>query len=88
MEKACQLTELLKGIKSHVNLIPLNEIKGSILRKPDMKRVSEFQKYLEDHKIETTIRIEKGSDIMAACGQLKRSYLSDECEVSNVQYDN
>ena len=76
-EKAMELVNLLKGIKSHVNLIPLNEIKESLLRKPDMKRVALFQKYLEDNNIETTIRIEKGSDIMAACGQLKRSYLSE-----------
>lgn len=87
-DKARELVEILKGIKSHVNLIPLNEIKESLLKKTDMKRVAQFQKYLEKNNIETTIRIEKGSDIMAACGQLKRSYLSEEVKETNVKHDN
>lgn len=77
-EDAIKLAKLLKGLKSHVNLIPLNEIKDSLLKKPDMKKVRDFLNTLEEFNIETTIRMEKGSDIMAACGQLKRSFLSDE----------
>lgn len=77
-EKAKELVNLVKGLKSHVNLIPLNETEGSLLKKPDMGRVAKFQKILNDNNLETTVRIEKGADIMAACGQLKRSYLSEE----------
>lgn len=79
-ESALRLMRLLKGIKSHVNLIPLNEIKESILRKPDNKRVEEFRRALENFNIETTVRREMGTDIAAACGQLKRSFVSGETE--------
>lgn len=74
-ENALQLKHRLAGLKSHVNLIPLNEIRNGIYRKPDPKRVKAFQKRLEDLGVETTIRREMGSDIDAACGQLKRSFL-------------
>lgn len=74
-EDAMKLKKRLAGLKSHVNLIPLNEIRDGIYRKPDPKRVQAFQKRLEDLGVETTIRREMGSDINAACGQLKRSVL-------------
>lgn len=74
-EDALRLKQRLAGIKSHVNLIPLNEIRNGIYRKPDPKRVQAFQKRLEDLGVETTIRREMGADIDAACGQLKRSFL-------------
>lgn len=76
-ESAIRLSKLLAGIKSHVNLIPLNETKDTLLRKPDMKRVEEFRKILDNFNIETTVRREMGSDISAACGQLKRGYESE-----------
>lgn len=74
-EAATQLRDLLRGLKSHINLIPLNEIKGGLLHKPDVKKIEMFQRWLEGFGIQTTTRREKGADIDAACGQLKRSYL-------------
>ena len=75
LEDALKLRTLLQGLKSHVNLIPLNEIKGGLYHKPDGRRVEAFRQKMEDLGIETTTRREKGSDIDAACGQLKRSFL-------------
>lgn len=74
-QAAAQLRDLLRGIKSHVNLIPLNEIKDGLFHKPDVRKIEMFQRRLEGFGIQTTIRREMGSDIDAACGQLKRSYL-------------
>lgn len=74
-EDAVRLRDLLRGMMSHVNLIPLNEIKDSLLHKPDMKKIETFKRWLESFGIPTTIRREMGSDIEAACGQLKRSFL-------------
>lgn len=68
----------LKGMPGHVNLIGLNDIKESPL-KPS-KRMSAFQKRLESHGISATVRRKLGSDIDAACGQLRRSMLEKKGE--------
>lgn len=68
----------LKGMPGHVNLIGLNNIKESPL-KPS-KRMSAFQKRLESHGISATVRRKLGSDIDAACGQLRRSMLEKKGE--------
>ncbi len=67
------LAARLKGIPSHVNLIPLNEVRESPL-KPS-KRVRQFQKRLEDQGITVTVRRKLGGDIDASCGQLRRKTL-------------
>lgn len=74
-EAAQALRVLLRGLKCHVNLIPLNEIKDGLYKKPDLKKIEAFRARLESFNIPTTIRREMGSDIDAACGQLKRSFL-------------
>ncbi|NLL30522.1 MAG: 23S rRNA (adenine(2503)-C(2))-methyltransferase RlmN [Clostridiales bacterium] len=75
IDDANELSELLKGRLCHVNLIPVNEIKENTLRRPSKKTIEEFEKTLNKHKIEVTVRREMGSDIDAACGQLRRKYL-------------
>lgn len=72
------LADQLKGIPSHVNLIPLNDVRESPL-KPS-RRVAQFQQRLERHGITCTVRRRLGSDIDASCGQLRRKTLqaSDE----------
>ena len=72
-EQADLLARYLKGAPSHVNLIPLNDVRESKL-KPS-KRVTEFQKRLESHGITVTVRRRLGSDIDASCGQLRRKTL-------------
>ncbi|MDP2167758.1 MAG: 23S rRNA (adenine(2503)-C(2))-methyltransferase RlmN [Thermodesulfovibrionales bacterium] len=68
---AKRLITLLKGIPSKVNLIPFNEFEGSGLRRPSDNKVLEFQGILIRGGMTAFIRKSKGSDIMAACGQLR-----------------
>ncbi len=69
-EQADRLAKLLRGQPGHVNLIPLNDVAESPL-KPS-RRVRQFQQRLEDHGVTATVRRRLGSDIDAACGQLRR----------------
>lgn len=68
---ALELAELLRGLKVNVNLIPYNSIGTPGLERSDKKRIKEFENLLKLKGIETVIREEKGSDIDAACGQLR-----------------
>ena len=70
-DQARQLGGLLKGMLCHVNLIPLNPVPGTGMRATPREQVFAFQKIVEDAGISTTVRIERGVDIAAACGQLK-----------------
>lgn len=56
----------------HVNLIQLNEIKGSNYHPSTPERITEFKQALESAGVETTLREPRGIDIDAACGQLKQ----------------
>ena len=67
---ANDLAELLRGNGSHVNLIPINPTAGDFKR-PSNNRVHEFERILSSAGVNCTIRIEKGSEISAACGQLR-----------------
>lgn len=73
---AHQLSELLKGMLCHVNLIPVNTVVESNYEKSSNQKINLFQKVLKERGIETTIRREMGSDINAACGQLRNNYLN------------
>lgn len=66
-----ELRDRLKGLLCHVNLIPLNPVPGTGMKATPRAQVYAFQKALEDAGIHTTVRIERGVDIAAACGQLK-----------------
>ncbi len=70
-EEAFRLAELLRGMNCHVNLIPVNGIKERNYTSL-MKTVQTFQNNLKDKGINVTIRRTLGSDINAACGQLRR----------------
>ena len=74
-EDAYRLCNLLKGTLSHVNLIPINEVEEREYQRSEDKAILEFHNILISKGIETTIRREMGSDINAACGQLRRSYI-------------
>ena len=63
----------MKGWLSHVNLIPLNEVKGRDYRKANDGSVAAFRKVLENNGVAVTVRRTLGSDIDAACGQLRRN---------------
>lgn len=76
-ECALELSKLLKGMLCHVNLIPVNEVEENNYKKSDEMRIKEFKNILESKGIETTIRREMGSDINAACGQLRKNYIEE-----------
>ena len=75
LEDAKELVKLLKGMLCHVNLIPINKIENGKFDKSSNENIMKFRDYLNDHGIVATIRRELGSDIDAACGQLRRKEL-------------
>jgi 23S rRNA (adenine2503-C2)-methyltransferase len=78
-EDALELVKLLKGIRTKVNLIPLNEAEELPYRRPSDAAVERFQQILIDHNISAFVRKNRGNDISAACGQLKKKW-ADEPE--------
>ena len=75
LEDAKRLVKLLKGMTCHVNLIPINKIENGSFTKSSNENIIKFRDYLNEHGIVATIRRELGSDIDAACGQLRRKNL-------------
>jgi len=69
-EIAEELAILLKDNGSHVNLIPINPTAGDFKR-PTQDNVNEFERILSDAGVNCTVRVEKGTEISAACGQLR-----------------
>ena len=78
MEYAKALGKLLSGMLCHVNLIPVNEIKENSFKRSSKKAIEDFSEILRNNGIEVTTRREMGSDINAACGQLRRSYIETQ----------
>ena len=76
LEDAKRLVKLLKGMLCHVNLIPINKIENGAYTKSSNENIMKFRDYLNEHGIVATIRRELGSDIDAACGQLRRKNLN------------
>lgn len=74
-QSALDIKNLLKDIKSHINLIPLNKIKEYDEEPSTSENINKFKKYLEDFGFNVTIRRELGADINASCGQLRNNYL-------------
>lgn len=77
-EDAMRLVKLLRGMIAHVNLIPVNEIKEKEYKKATEKSIEQFMNTLNSCGIVTTVRRELGSDIDAACGQLRKKYLDNK----------
>lgn len=69
---ARELASRLRGWLSHVNLIPLNEVKGREYKTANEKNVAAFKRILESSGVAVTVRRTLGSDIDAACGQLRK----------------
>ena len=77
-ENAQELVELIKDTKGYVNLIPYNETNILPYKRSSGNRIHAFLGYLQQGGITATIRKEFGSDIDAACGQLKARDNSEE----------
>ncbi|MGM9991801.1 MAG: 23S rRNA (adenine(2503)-C(2))-methyltransferase RlmN [Candidatus Bruticola sp.] len=83
LEDATRLVSLLKGLRALVNLIPWNAVEHPEFKRSSTHRVRRFQERVQELGLRCTLRREKGSDIDAACGQLrlrKAAELKDESE--------
>jgi len=81
-EAAAELAALLRGSGVHVNLIPVNPTAGEF-RRPSRQRVLAFERILRDGGVNCTVRVEKGSEISAACGQLRTDQRQSEGDEAN-----
>lgn len=72
IEEAQKLCKLLSGMLCHVNLIPVNTVEERNYKKGSRESIRRFCEYLNNNKINATVRRELGSDISASCGQLRR----------------
>ena len=75
---AKELAALIRGMGAHVNLIPINPVDGSPFSATDAENVKRFQSLLTDLGVNATVRRRLGSDISAACGQLRREEAARE----------
>jgi 23S rRNA (adenine2503-C2)-methyltransferase len=69
-EDARRLAQLLAGVRSKVNLIPLNAAAGIPFERPSDEAVDRFAQILAEHRLVVSVRKSRGRDIRAACGQL------------------
>ena len=74
---ADRLAHILKGLSSHVNLIPLNYVKERNLKGIKREEVYKFCEYLNKLGVSATVRRTMGNDIEGACGQLRRKYIGE-----------
>lgn len=77
-EDARQLSQLIRGINCHVNLIPVNPIKERDYVQSNAKVIEAFKNKLEKAGINVTVRREMGRDIDGACGQLRKRYKDND----------
>ena len=75
---ARDLARLIHGMLAHVNLIPVNSIDETGYKKSNLANIHKFMDILNRAGIVTTVRRELGSDIDAACGQLRRKYILNQ----------
>lgn len=75
-EQAHALGRLLEGLLCHVNVIPLNPTSGYSGDRPDEERVNRFTQIVRTYGIPVTVRVRRGIDIQAGCGQLKAAIMN------------
>lgn len=71
VKHAKMLLKLIEGIPSFVNIIPFNEWPGSPFKRSDDKTIETFKNTISKAGIDVNVRRSRGSDILAACGQLR-----------------
>ena len=70
LEQAKEIVNLLKGLHCNINIIPYNNACNAEFEKPSEEHINKFKFILERSSHKVTVRLERGSDIDAACGQL------------------
>ncbi|MBT2637186.1 MULTISPECIES: 23S rRNA (adenine(2503)-C(2))-methyltransferase RlmN [unclassified Bacillus (in: firmicutes)] len=78
VEHAEELAELVKGLKCHINLIPVNYVPERDYVRTPKSQIFKFERTLRDRGVNVTIRREQGHDIEAACGQLRAKERKEE----------
>ena len=76
----CRLGKLLQGLKCHVNLIPLNPTRGFGGAPASVPSAHAFIAELARHGVPATVRVRRGIDIDAGCGQLTTSVLHAQAD--------
>ena len=79
-QQAQQLADLLAGLRCHVNLIPLNPIPNSPYQPSSEEATRRFQQVLQRAGIPTTVRLRRGIEISAGCGQLRQAVQQPELQ--------
>jgi 23S rRNA (adenine2503-C2)-methyltransferase len=74
-QEAEELCGLLHGQMASVNLIPINPVAERGFARPSLEHIAAFQACLQAHHVNVTVRREMGTDIQAACGQLRNKHL-------------
>lgn len=74
-ENAIELAKLIKGMNAYVNLIPYNETSHIEYKKSKKENIDIFYDTLKKNNINVTVRREFGSEVSAACGQLRANYM-------------
>ena len=74
---ARRLADRIRGLRAHVNLIPLNPSPGVVGERPTRRATLGFQQALQERGVPATVRVEQGRDIAAACGQLRGDRVRD-----------
>ena len=75
---ALELVSLVKGLNAYVNLIPYNETENIEFKRSDYSQISAFYDILKKNNVTSTIRKEFGSNVSAACGQLRAENIEGE----------
>ncbi|MCZ7673584.1 MAG: hypothetical protein M5U34_43940 [Chloroflexi bacterium] len=84
IDQAQALGKLIQGMLCHVNLIPLNPTEGYGGEPSSRERVDKFQEVLTGYGVSSTVRVRRGIDIQAGCGQLRDRHLSVNCKLYTV----
>lgn len=83
-EHAQELADRCRGMNCHINLIPLNEVRERDCLRSSSSDINRFKSILDRNHIQATIRREMGSDIDAACGQLRKRYMDQGGKEENI----
>lgn len=80
-EQALELSRILKGFQTHVNLIPYNPIAEVDYKRPNSERIQAFVDVLQKHHITVSVRYSRGLGADAACGQLRATQKNEQAVV-------
>ena len=78
INSAEELARILEGFTALINLIPLNNVTEYGKKRSTDEKIEKFKSFMENKGIRTTIRKERGTDINAACGQLRKKVLEEQ----------